>query len=71
MVLVGSAPGTRIPRMGPGNTDKTKFFHLFPAPLLFFSTCSADDSQVRPTKPDLANLRFPTPIALSEKERVS
>ena len=64
------APGMIAPRIGAGRTLKQKDLHLL-LPLVDFPTiCSAVLSQFLPTRPDLAKRRFPTVVALWQKNLV-
>jgi hypothetical protein len=69
--LVDNTPGINDPTIGAGNTLHEKLFHLSDVRMEFCSICSDALNHVRPTKPDLANLRFPTLIALDVNCRVS
>jgi uncharacterized protein YdbL (DUF1318 family) len=64
-------PGTNEPSRGAGNTLKQNVLHFPLAPSDFPMICSAEDNHVRPTRPDRANRRFPTDVALAANARAS
>mmetsp|Transcript_12774 Transcript_12774/g.26491 ORF Transcript_12774/g.26491 Transcript_12774/m.26491 type:complete len:93 (-) Transcript_12774:872-1150(-) len=71
IVFVGSAPGTRLPSRGAGNTESEKVFHLLVTFELLRSINSEVLSHVLPTVPERANLLVPTPIARLARDLVS
>ena len=69
--VANAAPGIKAPKIGAGSTLKTNDFHLFRTLFDLPVICSEVDFHVLPTSPLLANLRFPTDVALSQKTLVS
>ena len=70
-LVANAAPGTILPKIGAGNTQKIKDLHFFRYDSVLLVTCSDVDFHVRPTKPLFANRRLPTEVARSQNTFVS